>query len=122
MGEMRDFQLSWFKSGVPHIDIPQDHAFIATLYNFAEKMEFLIYLMVEIFLLNASATRVLYYGTDMKHIHDIIRRFGTIEMKTYPFSSILRHKLYLRYIRKVKVFRPLNYRPYRKPMPLVVVP
>ena len=22
--EMRDFQLAWFKSGVPHIDIPQD--------------------------------------------------------------------------------------------------
>ena len=27
--EMRDFQLSFFKSGVPHLDIPQDHAFIA---------------------------------------------------------------------------------------------
>lgn len=35
--EMRDFQLAFFKSGVPHIDIPQDHAFIATLYNFADK-------------------------------------------------------------------------------------
>ena len=35
--EMKDFQLAWFKSGVPHLDIPQDHAFIATLYNFASK-------------------------------------------------------------------------------------
>ena len=35
--EMKDFQLAWFKSGVPHLDIPQDHAFIATLYNFADK-------------------------------------------------------------------------------------
>jgi len=35
--EMRDFQLAFFKSGLPHIDIPQDHAFVATLYNFAEK-------------------------------------------------------------------------------------
>ncbi len=35
--EMRDLQLAWFKSGVPHIDILQDHAFIATLYNFAAK-------------------------------------------------------------------------------------
>ncbi|MGL4494715.1 MAG: phosphoadenosine phosphosulfate reductase family protein, partial [Beijerinckiaceae bacterium] len=33
--EMKDFQLSFFKASVPHIDIPQDHAFIATLYNFA---------------------------------------------------------------------------------------
>ena len=35
--EMKDFQLAMFKSGVPHIDIPQDHAFIATLYKFAYK-------------------------------------------------------------------------------------
>jgi len=35
--EMKDFQLAFFKSGVPHLDIPQDHAFVATLYQFAEK-------------------------------------------------------------------------------------
>ena len=31
------FSTCFFKSGVLHIDIPQDHAFIATLYNFADK-------------------------------------------------------------------------------------
>jgi hypothetical protein len=31
--EMRNFQLAWFKAGVPHLDIPQDHAFIAVLYK-----------------------------------------------------------------------------------------
>jgi len=35
--EMKDLQLAFFKSGVPHLDIPQDHAFIATLYHFANK-------------------------------------------------------------------------------------
>src|SRR5688572_16850686 len=35
--EMRDLQLAFFKSGVPHIDTPQDHAFFATMYNFAER-------------------------------------------------------------------------------------
>src|SRR4029077_9194644 len=29
--EMRDLQLAFFKAGVPHIDIPQDHAFFATM-------------------------------------------------------------------------------------------
>jgi hypothetical protein len=33
--EMRDLQLAFFKSGVPHIDTPQDHAFFATMYKFA---------------------------------------------------------------------------------------
>ena len=35
--EMRDLQLAFFKSGVPHIDTPQDHAFFATMYKFAEE-------------------------------------------------------------------------------------
>ena len=33
--EIKDLQLSFFKSGVPHIDTPQDHAFFATMYKFA---------------------------------------------------------------------------------------
>ena len=35
--EMKDFQLAYFKAGVANIDVPQDHAFVATLYNFAAK-------------------------------------------------------------------------------------
>ena len=35
--EMRDFQLSYFKSSLSNIDVPQDHAFVSTLYNFSHK-------------------------------------------------------------------------------------
>ncbi len=114
--EMRDFQLAFFKSGVPHIDIPQDHAFIATMYKFAAKYNIKYILNGG----NISTECVrnpmewLYYGTDMAQIKDIIRRFGTVKMKTYPFSPIFRHKFYLRYIRGVKVIKPLNYLPYVK--------
>ena len=31
--EMKDFQLAFFKSGVPHIDIPQDHALLRRSIN-----------------------------------------------------------------------------------------
>lgn len=114
--EMRDFQLAWFKAGVPHLDIPQDHAFIAVLYNYADKYNIQ-------YILNGgnistecvrNPMEFFYYGTDMIHINDIIRRFGSLRMKTYPFSSVFRHKIYLRYIRKIHVVRPLNYRPYIK--------
>ena len=37
--EMKDLQLSFLKSGVPHIDTPQDHAFFATMYKFATKFD-----------------------------------------------------------------------------------
>ena len=114
--EMKDFQLAFFKSGVPHIDLPQDHAFVATLYNFAEKYNIK-------YILNGgnistecvrNPMEYLYYGTDMAQINDIIHRFGTVKMNTYPFSSIFKHKIYLRYIRGVKVIKPLNYMPYVK--------
>lgn len=114
--EMRDFQLAFFKSGVPHIDIPQDHAFVATLYNFAYKYNIK-------YILNGgnistecvrNPMEYLYYGTDMTQINDIIRQFGTVKMKTYPFSSIFRHKFFLRYIKGLKVVRSLNYMSYIK--------
>jgi len=114
--EMKDFQLAFFKSGVPHIDIPQDHAFVATLYNFAHKYNIK-------YILNGgnistecvrNPMEFLYYGTDMAQINDIRKKFGLIKMDSYPFSSVLRHKFFLRYVKGVKVIKSLNYMPYIK--------
>jgi len=114
--EMRDFQLAFFKSGVPHLDIPQDHAFVATLYHFANNHGIK-------YILNGgnystecvrNPKEWLYYGTDMAQLKDIHKRFGTIPLHTYPFSSILFHKVYLRYIRGIQVVKPLNLLPYTK--------
>ncbi len=114
--EMKDFQLAMFKSGLPGIDLPQDHAFVATLYNFAQKHNIK-------YILNGgnistecvrNPLEFFYYGTDMSLINDILSRFSTTGMNTYPFSSILRHKIYLHYIKRIQVVKPLNYFPYIK--------
>ncbi|TGE75712.1 LPS biosynthesis protein [Pseudoalteromonas sp. KS88] len=114
--EMKDFQLTFLKSNLPNIDIPQDHAFVATLYDFADKYKIK-------YILNGGNISTecirnplewLYYGTDMALIKDLRKQFSTNPMKTYPFSSVLRHKFYLRYIKKVQVIKPLNYFPYIK--------
>ena len=114
--EMRDFQLAFFKAGVPHLDIPQDHAFISVLYHFANKHGIK-------YILNGgnystecvrNPKEWLYYGTDMAQLRDIHRRFGTRPLETYPFSSILFHKVYLRYLKGVRVVKPLNWLPYTK--------
>jgi len=114
--EMKDFQLAFFKSGVPHLDIPQDHAFIATLYQFAEKHKIKYILNGGNFSTECVQYPMqwLYYGTDMVHINDIRKKFGTIKMDTYPFSSVFRHKIFLKYIKGVTVIKPLNYIPYIK--------
>lgn len=114
--EMKELQLAFFRSGVPHIDIPQDHAFIAVLYNYAEEYNIK-------YILNGGNIATegvrnplewLYYGTDMSQINDIVSRFCKKELNSYPFSSIFNHKVYLRYIKKLKVVKPLNYVPYIK--------
>lgn len=114
--EMRDFQLAMFKSGVPHIDIPQDMAFVGVLYKFASKYGIK-------YILNGGnistecvmrPLQIIYWGTDMAQIRDTLSRYGSVPMRTYPFSSIFYHKFYLRYLRGVKVFKPLNFMPYIK--------
>lgn len=114
--EMQDFQLAYFKAGVSNIDIAQDHAFIATLYNFALKHKIKYILNGGNFSTECVRNPMewLYYGTDMAQINDIIKQYCTIELKTYPFSSVLKHKFYLRYIKKIQVVKPLNYIPYIK--------
>lgn len=114
--EMKDFQLAFFKAGVPHLDIPQDHAFVATLYKFAEKYNIKYILNGG----NISTECVrnplewIYYGTDMAQIRDIHEKFGTRKLDSYPLSPILKHKFYLRYIKGIQVVKPLNYMPYIK--------
>ncbi|RQP14617.1 MAG: N-acetyl sugar amidotransferase [Chryseobacterium sp.] len=114
--EVRDMQLAFFKSGVPHLDIPQDHAFVAVLDNFARKYGIK-------YILNGGniSTEVIvnpnswsYWGTDLKHIKDVLRRFGTVEYKTYPFTNILRRKIYMPYVKGVKIVKLLNLIPYVK--------
>lgn len=114
--EVRDFQVALFKSGVPHLDIPQDHAFGAVLYNFCSKHKIKTILNGG----NISTECVLmpydiyYWGTDMRQINDILKKFCPRDLPTYPFSSVFRHKLYMKYVEGINVFKPLNYMPYTK--------
>lgn len=114
--EMRDLQLAFFKSGVPHVDVPQDHAFFATMYNFAEKHD------VRTILTGANLSTEcirnpvewMYFQSDSVQLRDIHRKHGTRPLDRYPLTSILRHKVYLRYFKRIRVVRPLNYVPYLK--------
>jgi N-acetyl sugar amidotransferase len=114
--EMRDLQLAFFKSGVPHIDLPQDHAFFATMYNFAEKYG-VKYILTGSNISTECVRNPLdffYYGTDMWQIKDIHRQFGQRPLVEFPLSGILRHKFYLRYFKGIEVVQPLDFMPYVK--------
>lgn len=114
--EMRDLQLAFFKAGVPHLDTPQDHAFFATMYNFAAKHK------VKYILTGANyATECVknplewhYHASDLRQLYDIHGTFGTVPLKTFPLANVLKYKVYYRFLKGIRVVKPLNYIPYIK--------
>ncbi len=114
--EMKDLQLAFFKSGVPHLDTPQDHAFGAALYRFAAKYGIK-------YILNGGnySTECVreplewhYHASDLRQLKDIHRQYGTRPLKSFPLSDIFTYKIWYRYAKGVQVLRPLNYVPYVK--------
>lgn len=113
---MKDLQLAFFRSGVPHIDTPQDHAFFATMYKFANEHK-IKYILTGANLSTECVRNPLewmYYQSDSTQIRDIHRQYGTGTLDRFPLTTILWHKVYLPYVRGIQVVRPLNYSPYIK--------
>ena len=114
--EMKDLQLAFLKAQVPHIDMPQDHAFFAALYNFAAKHGFRYVLTGA----NYSTECIReplewhYHASDLRQLKDIHRQFGSRPLKTFPLADILKFRIYYRYVKGLRVIKPLNYVPYFK--------
>ena len=114
--EMRDLQLAFFKSGVPHIDVPQDHAFFATMYKFASKHKIKYILTGGNYSTECVRNPLewMYYQSDSIQLKDIYKKYGSGKLKDYPVTNILWHKVYLPYFKGIKLIRPLDYFPYEK--------
>ncbi|MBW7861090.1 MAG: N-acetyl sugar amidotransferase [Rhodocyclaceae bacterium] len=114
--EMKDLQRAFFRSGVPHVDTPQDHAFFATMYKFARQHG------VRHILTGANYSTEcirnplewMYFQSDSRQIRDIHERFGERPLRSFPLTSVLWHKVWLPYVHGIKVIRPLNCMPYIK--------
>jgi len=114
--EMQELQLAYFKSGLSNIDTPQDHAFMATLYNYAEKYDIKYILNGG----NISTETVsvplewMYYQSDVTLLRDIEKKFMRFPLKKFPTSSAINHRLRLKYQRGIQVLKILDYIPYIK--------
>ena len=114
--EIKDLQLAFFKSGVSHIDTPQDHSFFATMYKFASKHKIKHILTGGNYSTECVRNPLewMYYQSDSIQLRDIYKQYGTGKLKDYPVSNILWHKVYLPYIKGIKLIRPLDFVPYNK--------
>lgn len=114
--EMKDLQRAFFKSQVPFVDTPQDLALFSAIYNFAAKNGFKYVITGG----NNSTECVreclewTYFSTDMRHVRDVHRRFGSRPLKTFPTCDILKYKTWYRWGKGIRVIKLLDSVPYIK--------
>lgn len=113
--EMRDLQLAYLKSAIANQDVPQDHAFFASLYHFATKYG-VNYVISggNIATESISPNSWHWSAMDADNLHAIHNKFGTKKLKDYKTIGFYQLYFYYPFIKKMKVVRPLNFMPYIK--------
>lgn len=117
--EMRDLHLSYLRAGVANQDVPQDHAFFATLYKFATDNGIR-------YVLNGGniATEGIFPSSwhasamDAINLRAIHKRFGERPLKHYITVSFFRYYISLPFIYRMRSVRPLNLMPFNKELAL----
>lgn len=114
--EMKDLQRAFFKSQVPFVDTPQDLALFSALYKFAVKNKFKYVITGGNYSTEVVRESIdwTYFSTDTKHVKDIQKKFGEIELKTFPMVDILMYKTIYRWIHGMRVVKLLDSIPFIK--------
>lgn len=113
--DMKDLQLAYLKSAIANQDVPQDHAFFASLYHFATK-----YGVNYVISGGNLATESIFPNSwhwsamDADNLHEIHKKFGTKKLKNYKTIGFYELYFYYPFIKKMKTIRPLNFMPYIK--------
>ncbi len=108
---IKELQRAYMFSGLPNLDIPQDHVFLAAMYDYALKNNVK-------YMLNGSniATEGIlpiswgYSNTDYRSIKDVFkkhRRKGNL--KKYPHFGLLKYMYYLKKIERINLLNYINY-------------
>lgn len=112
--EMREMQLAWFRTGMEMLDAPQDHAFIALVDKYSNKLGVRYILngyniCTEIIADPASWERGSGPTGDGTYIKDVVKKYCEKPIVHYTYTSGLKHKFLYPYIRGIKTVKPLNY-------------
>lgn len=116
--DMRNFQLAMFRKGLACLDIPQDHAFVQMVEQFAVDNN-IKYILNGENISTEAFTNPAYWGTeyggsttDTVFLNDILKTHSSAPLKNYKFTNTYRRKIWLPYIKGIKVVKPLNLIPY----------
>ncbi|WP_205710675.1 N-acetyl sugar amidotransferase [Hydrogenophaga crocea] len=113
--EMRDLQVAFLKAAVLNQDMPQDHAFFATLYRTAARFGIRDFLSG----VNFASESIVppnfgYPSIDGRHIRAIHNLFGKSSLESYPIMGVWEYLWMTRARRQLTIHRPLNFIQYDK--------
>lgn len=113
--ELRQMQIAFFKAGVG-LDVPQDHAFVALVDHFANKMGIKYILNGYNIATEAVADPESWnFGrgsaSDRVFVKDVLKKNGGFIPKHYVWTSGFKHKFWIPYVKGVKTVTPLNLIP-----------
>lgn len=111
--EFRSLQLAFLRASVIDVELPTDHAMLATLYNLALQHKVKYILSGHNIVSELVLPQNWYYNKrDHVHIQAINDQFGEVPLKTFP---LLTSKLkFLTAFHEIQSVALLNYLPYNK--------
>lgn len=113
--DMRDMQLAFLRSNLANQDVPQDHAFFAALYHYANKSNIKYVIEGR----NYATESILpsswgYDAMDAILINDIQQKFGEIKNSKFPTVNFFDYYIKYPILRGMHRLSPLNLIPYNK--------
>jgi N-acetyl sugar amidotransferase len=113
--EMCDLQLAFLRASVLNQDIPQDHAFLATLYRTANTFQQQYFLSG----VNFASENIVppnwgHTSIDGRHVRAIHARFGRAALETFPIIGLSEYLWMTRITEQLTIHRPLNYINYNR--------
>lgn len=113
--EIKDLQLAYFKAGVSNQDVPQDHAFFASMYHFAIKNK-IKYIISGGNIATESILPFswLHSAMDSVNLRAIHKKFGEKPLKQFKIINIFQYYIFYPFFYKMKTVRPLNFMEYNK--------
>ena len=112
--EFKDLQIAFLKASVPNIEIPTDHALLATLYKICGQFKVKYIIIGSNFVTEAILPKSWGYNSkDLRHLKAIQRKYGRIRIKTLPTLGIFK-EIYYTFFKQIKMIRLLDFVSYNK--------
>ena len=112
--EFKSLQMSFFKAGLPDVEVITDHAINAILFKYASKNNLKYIVSGMNFSTESMNVPFWSYGhSDFKYIREVDKKFSVTKIKSYPYFKLY-HLFFWTFVKRIKSVSILNFIEYDK--------